>query len=516
MKKIFILLITLIIVWPFQISYSQSNKPVRIEIPVKDDNDEIYKVVPCDDNGVMLIYLSPDNDAEGNMVWIAALLDKELKETWRMTVPLPKGFAMQEALYSNNHLILFYYSQKGAPENNFRVIDIEVTAGVYSLVAYTIPERSGISYFSIGNAFALAGINTRSDESIILAYQFSSKQFSVINPGVPGKVAIVSMNIDKSTGIISSVIRTSGGARKRNYFLVKTDINGNIQANLQLSKFDDNRMINTAFSYRVDAKTDLIIGSYGKSSRTQNIEGVETIGVASTGFFSILLKDNQEANANFYEFTDFENFFRYLRRPADLTSRRTVGRLDRGREYSSDHDLMAHEVFKWKDQFVFMAEAYYPEYRTVTTMVYDYYGRPYPSTYSIFEGFRYVTTFVAGFDRTGNLLWNNDLELRNILSQNLKHRVTAWEDPEGLVLAYASEGKIVSKLINGSTTVDAIGQSEVEPISPRDRVYNDVNSVIEPWYNQYFIVYGYQNIRNSYVSSRGNKNVFYVSKMAYY
>ena len=515
MKKLFLLLLTLLVALPFQIVKGQGDRPVRMEIPVKDDT-EIYKVVPCGDHGVMVIYLSPDNDDEGNMVWIAALLDKAFKETWRMTIPLPKGFTMQEALYNNNHLILFYYAQKGEPENNFRAVDIEVASGIYTMIAYTIPERSGISYFSIGNAFALAGINTRNDESIILAYQFNNKQFSVIYPGIPGKVVIVSMNIDKASGIISSVIRTSGSARKRNYFLVKTDVNGNLLANLQLSKFDDSRMINTAFSYRVDAQTDLIIGSYGKSSRSQNIEGVETIGVASTGFFSIQLKDNQEANANFYEFSGFENFFRYLRRPSDLSSRRSANRLEKGRDYSSDHDLLAHEVFKWNDQFVFMAEAYYPEYRTVTTMVYDYYGRPYPSTYSIFEGFRYVTTFVAGFDSSGNLLWNNDLELRNMLSQNLKRRVTAWEDPEGLVLAFASEGKIVSKLINGATTIDGVSQSEVEPLSPRDRVFNDANSIIEPWYNQYFIVYGYQNIRNSYVSSRSNKNVFYINKMAYY
>lgn len=515
MKKIFILLSILLIICRIQFSYGQSNRPVRMEIPVKDDT-EIYKVVLCDENGLMIIYLSSENDVDGNMIWIAALLDKELKEAWRMTIPLPKGFSMQEALYSKDHLILFYNSKKGEPENNFRVADIDVKGGVYSMLAYTIPEKSEISYFSIGNAFALAGINTRNDESIILAYRFSNKQFSIINPGVPGKVVIVSMNIDKSSGIISSVIRTSGGARKRNYFLVKTDVNGNILTNLQLSKFDDNRMINTAFSYRVDAHTDLIIGSYGKSSRTRNIEGEETIGVASTGFFSILLEDNQEKNANFYEFTDFENFFRYLRRPSDLNSRRSMNRLEKGKDYSSDHDLLTHEVFKWKDQFVFMAEAYYPEYRTVTTMVYDYYGRPYPSTYSIFEGFRYVTTFVAGFDHAGNLLWNNDLELRNILSQNLKRRVTAWEDPEGLVLAYANEGKIVSKLINGSATVEAISQSDVEPMSPRDRVSSDANSIIEPWYNQYFVIYGYQNIRNSYVSTRGNKNVFYISKVAYY
>lgn len=494
---------------------AQDNKPVRMEIPVKDDT-EIYKVVPCESNGLMIIYLSADNDEEGNMVWIAALLDKELKETYRMSVPLPKGFSLQDALYSNDHLILFFHSPKGASEDNFRIVDIEVPSGIYHVSAYTVPERSGMAYFSIGNEFALTGINTRGEESVILAYHFDRKQFTVINPSVPGNVVIVSINIDKSSGIISTVIRTPGSAKKRDYFLVKSDVNGNVLTNLQLSKFDDNRMINTAFSYRVDKNTDMIIGSYGKANRIRSIEGIESIGVASTGFFSIVINNNQELNSNFYEFTDFENFFRYLRRPVDLNSRRSLNRLERGKDYSSDHDLMAHEIFEWNGQFVFMAEAYYPEYRTVTTMVYDYYGRPYPSSYSVFEGYRYLTTFIAGFDLSGNLLWNNDLELRNILSQNLKRRVIAWQDPEGLVLAYATDGKVVSKLINGSSTLENVTQSEVEPLNPRDRIFDDTNSSIEYWYNNYFVVYGYQNIRNSYVSSRDNKNVFYINKIAYY
>ncbi len=494
---------------------AQDNRPVRMEIPVKDDSD-IYKVVPCGQNGLLIIYLSADTDERQNMLWVAALLDTDLKEIWRKSFPLPKGFVLEEALYTNNRLIGFFHSPRGASEDNFRIIDIRLTSGELSETSQTVPEKSGVAYFSAGEQFAVAGINIRNDESVILAYQFSNSLISVISPGIPGNLAIESISIDKPSGVISAIIRTLGSARKRAYFLVKSYANGQIISNLQLSKFDDNRLINTAFAYRVDGNTDLIIGSYGRSSRARTIEGVESVGVASTGFFSVLIRNNAEENANFYEFTDFENFFRYLRRPSDLNLRRGSSRIERGRDYSMDHDILAHEVFRWKDQFVFMAEAYYPEYRTVTTMVYDYYGRPYPSTYSVFEGFRYLTTFIAGFDQAGNLLWNNDLELRNILSQKLKRRVLAWEDNEGLVLAYVNDGKITSKLIDRNKTIESPFNSDIETLSPRDRIFDDTNSSIEQWYNNYFVVYGYQNIRNSYVSSRSNKNVFYINKMAYY
>jgi len=497
-------------------SFSQDKKPVRIEIPVKDDT-EIYKVVPCSNNGVMIIYLSSETDQTGDMLWVTAMLDIKFKEIWRKNYALPKGFVLEDALYGNNHMVAFFHSSRGSAEFNFRVLDVMVRDTLLTEVKYTIPERSGLSHFSICNNFALAGLNNKNDESLLLRYDFKTREISSISPGIAGSVVIESLNIDIETSIISLVLRNTGSARKRSYYLVKTNSNGVKQSELTLSKFGDNNMINTAFSYSIDARTDLIIGSFGHSSRTRVIDGFESVGVASTGFFSVLIHDNQEVNSGFYDFTDFKNFYRYLRRPADLNFRRASNRAEgaSGANLSIDHDLLAHDVFKWKDQYVFIAEAYFPEYRTVTTMVYDYYGRPYPSTYSVFEGYRYLTTFVAGFDSTGTMKWNNDLELRNMLSQNLKPRVIAWEDVDGLVLSYTDGGKIASKLIDGSNTIDNTSFTDIASLSPRDKVYRDSNSSIEYWYKNYFLVYGYQTIRNSYQNSRNNKDIFYLNKIAF-
>lgn len=509
-----ILLFTVIISLFSSSLAGQGNKPVRLEIPVKDDT-EVYRVVPAGEFGVMIIYLSSETDENQQMLWVTAMLDRNLKEIWRQSIPLPKGFILEESLYSNTHVISFFHNPKSSDEHNFRIIDSDVSAGTYAQTSYSVPEKSGAAYFSVGDQVAVAGINIRKDESILLAYRFDRKIILEINPGTAGQAVIESISIDKSSGTISAILRTLGSAKKRAYFLVKANSEGIVLSNLQLSKFDDNRMINTAFAHKIDGLNDIIIGSYGRSSRTRTIEGRESIGVASTGFFSILIRNNAEVTTNFYEFTDFRDFYRYLRRPSDLNVRRGSIR-DRNRDYSIDHDLLAHEVFVWNDQLIFMAEAYYPEYRTITTMVYDYYGRPYPTTYSVFEGFRYLTTFVAGFDREGTLLWNNDLELRDMLTQTLKRRVVSWEDPEGLVLAYANNGKIFSKLIHKDQTIESISSADIATLNARDRIFEDSHSIIERWYDSYFLIHGYQNIKNSYVNSRNNKTVFYINKIAYF
>ena len=495
--------------------FSQSNRPVRLEIPVKDDT-EIYKVVPCEENGLMIIYLSSETDETGKMIWITAFLDRSLMERWRKSIAIPRGFILSEALFANSHMIGFWYSPKNNETDNLRIVDIGVKDSTLKEIITSIPEKSELSHFDICSNYALLGLNTKDEKALFIRYDFNSGKVSSVNQQTEDKVVIESMNIDKASGIASMVLRTIGPARKRTYFLVKADNNGQKISEIVLSKFNDNNLINTAFAYKIDNSTDLVIGSYGKNSRTRVFDGHESIGVASTGFFSILIRNNIEVSNTFYEFSDLQNFYRYLRKPADLSVRRGTNRIERGgKESSIDHDLLAHDVFKWKDNYVFLAEAYYPEYRTVTTMVYDYYGRPYPSTYSVFEGFRYLTTFIAGFDSTGVMKWNNDLELRNIITQNLKQKVLAWEDSDGLVLSYTEDARIASKILSEGNSTGSISYTDIAPLSSRDKVYKDSNSNIVSWYGNYFLVYGYQNIKNNYQSDRSNKNVFYINKVAF-
>ncbi|MFH1119541.1 MAG: hypothetical protein V1775_06925 [Bacteroidota bacterium] len=517
MKQIIFLsgLLFLILV-SFESVPAQSNRPVRLEIPVKDDT-EIYKVVPCAENGVMIIYLSSETDAKDRMIWITAFLDRNLKELWRKSVAIPRGFVLSDALFANDHMIGFWYSPKGSAPDNFRLFDVKVKDSAVREAVITVPVKSDIPHFGICNSYALAGLNTKDEKAVFIHYNLTTGVLTNLDQLVEGNVVIESMNIDNESGTVSMVMRTIGSARKRAYFLVKADRNGRKISELALTKFDDNNMVNTAFAYKVDNTTDLVIGSFGKSSRTRIIDGNESIGVSSTGFFSILIQDNREINTTFYEFSALQNFYRYLRKPSDLSVRKATNRVERGgKEISIDHDLLAHDVFKWKDNYVFIAEAYYPEYRTVTTMVYDYYGRPYPSTYSVFEGFRYLTTFIAGFDSTGIMKWNNDLELRNMVSQNLKQRVISWEDPDGLVLSYTDDARIASKMLNeGGNTSTNILFTDIAPLSARDKIFKDSNSSILAWYGDFFLVYGYQNIRNNYQNDRNNKNVFYLNKLAF-
>lgn len=495
-------------------SAAQTKKPVRMEIPVKDDS-EIYKVVTCGDNGAAIIFLSSENAEDGRIIWVTSFLDNKLKELNRFNFELPKGFTLEEALYSNNRLIAFFYTARASVDTNFYLVDFNLKDSTMAQVRFPAPGKAGLSQFSIGDNYAIAGINTRDDRSMILRYNFNDHSLNLLTSGLSEKTVIESSGINNITGGFSVIFRTTQSAKKRSYFLVKFNQAGS-PYHVHAFRFQD-MLINTAFMHEIDSKSDIIIGSYGTSSRTRNIEGQEMIGIASTGFFSLVVNENGEETINTYDFSEFDRFYRYLRRPTDIAPRRTLLRRDRTttREIADDHNLVTHRIFKHNGDYVFMAEAYYPEYRTVTTMVYDYYGRPYPSTYSVFEGFRYLTTFIAGFGANGELKWNNDLELSDDLTQTLKERVTPYyTDTTSLMLCYVDDDRIAYKMIDKGQNLSNINYSKVEPMHRHDKLQKESNSYILPWYSDYFLVYGYETLRNSYTSEKA-KSIFYLSKMAF-
>ena len=51
--------------------------------------------------------------------------------------------------------------------------------------------------------------------------------------------------------------------------------------------------------------------------------------------------------------------------------------------------------------------------------------------------------------------------------------------------------------------------------NPRDEVVEDENNHIIKWYDNYFLIYGYQKINNRSLSKQNERITFYLNKIAY-
>ena len=180
-----------------------------------------------------------------------------------------------------------------------------------------------------------------------------------------------------------------------------------------------------------------------------------------------------------------------------------------------NYQLLLHDIIIHNQQYVQVAEAYYPEYNTVSYMTYDYYGRPIMQSYTVFDGYKFFNFVVAGFDGDGNLIWDNGSDIWNVKTNFLEEQLTAHFDMNDLVLAYNSEGKIASHVYENGLEIGDLEYAPLELRHKADRLMEDNGSIIIPWHSKYFLCYGYQKIRNNSVANLNKRTVFYMNKVAF-
>ncbi|MCF8299135.1 MAG: hypothetical protein K9J13_16420, partial [Saprospiraceae bacterium] len=139
-------------------------------------------------------------------------------------------------------------------------------------------------------------------------------------------------------------------------------------------------------------------------------------------------------------------------------------------------------------------------------------------TRQVFDGYRYTHAIVAAFDKDGERLWDNTFEIMNVLSFNLKERVKVLRNSEDdeIVLVYSYGGQLNSKVIEGSKVVERKQTTKLETKNEKDKVLSNYDSDMEYWYDNYFITWGYQRIKEKGKGLLNKKRqVFYFTKIAY-
>jgi hypothetical protein len=206
----------------------------------------------------------------------------------------------------------------------------------------------------------------------------------------------------------------------------------------------------------------------------------------------------------------------YLKSKEYRQARKKAGKKEDGKDkYSIDFDLLLHDIIQKDSRFYFIAEAIYEEYHTVTNTYYDYYGRPVPVSYSVFDGYRYFNAFITCFDQDGKKLWDNGMEIFNILSFDLKNRVNTYFINDEIVMAYNREGKIAVKIIKGHEVIESVEYYQLESTYVNDKIMKDTKSNMIFWYDNYFIAYGFQTIKNNSLIRNSKRGVFYINKVAF-
>lgn len=522
---------------------AQDNKPLRVEIEAKSDFDA-HILLPVGQKGILLLYQSNESADYLTKKWYISFYDVNFKETWNKYFAVQKDLSLGFADQANNKV--YFYLEDGnkqSAKGNYQIVTIDVVTAEISSFIGSIPVNCAISGFKVLNNKAMLTGHTLPDfaqnflQSCITAavipwifnanmlkyhpfiyyVDLETKTEKMIPDPYKGQAYIENLEKDTISGNFILSIKNFIPRAENTMALEEYDALGNKTGKLMLGTQTNKRKLNTAKIASVKDDEKVIIGTYnnfiyGKQANPAFVGFSE----GSNGlYFCKINKQGEQGKMNFYNFSEFKDFYSIIaNRSAAKIMIKARKKALKGKEIAFDYKLLVHDIIVKDSAYIMIAEAYYPEYRSVTYTSYDSYGRPFTTTYTVFEGYRYTNTLIAAFNDKGELLWNNSFEIWNILSFNLNEKVKVLLDGDDIVMVYNDGENIASKIIRGKQVVEGKQYTKIETGIANDKLIGDYNSGMEYWYDNYFISYGYQKIKNTQ-QNKAKRTVFYFTKIAF-
>jgi hypothetical protein len=530
MKNSFKIFLTLAIFAMSTIAFSQSIK--RLEIPLPNNAADIF-TIPIQDKGVILM------SQVGRTGFILTRFDTNLEKMWSVQGNIDANLDYVTNCYDGQNVYLLFSRFR---TNVYEVVKINVGPGFIEKYQLMSVDKLEVSDFkAINNAVFIAGIvNT---QPVILYSDLVARTIKILPFAAKEKSELQSIELDTLNKVVNATYAV--GNRSKTYQLVvrSFDESGQQVSQFVLDPQDEFAMMNGRLNVESDS-TELMLGTYGYKSSIGGQKGPYSQGI----YFGKIMND-EVVDMKYHSFTDFKNFFNFLTpRQKERMEKKIESKKEKGDDVRLDYRMLMHDIMKVGDQYILVAEAFMPEYRyqnsypyggglgnygyspfgfggynSLSSWGYGNYGlySPYSSYYGynryrnqeVFDGYKFTHAIVAAFDKEGNLLWDNSIEIKDVKIRTLKEIVKAKIENNIVTLSYSNKGKIITKKIKGDEVIEDANEKDIDTNRNGDVIRQSTSDDIALWYDKFFLAFGVQKIKNDTEGER--RNVFYLNKISF-
>ena len=335
---------------------------------------------------------------------------------------------------------------------------------------------------------------------------------------------------DRPRGRAEFVLSQTNGRKQRLMLRQLSSEQGELLHSELVQAESERSLLTAQLSPPQDTSARLLAGTYGLRDLhyAQGLFATDLTAAPATAA-------SPRTGLRFYDFRHFRHFFDYLKpaRSARLHDR-AARRAERAAQPLRWHyHLLLHELLPQPGGgYTLVAEVYTPLYQYSNyggfvpmgvgfpragsfAPVGSSYG--YGSTYGrTFLGFRTSHVLVCGFDKRGNLLWDNSFVLGpGVVRSELEPAVQALPTADGrLVLAYLLENEVHYKRITQGEPSPNDAQVELLTSSgpAREKVLDASYTDVAPWANNQYVASGFQRIR---VERGAERHVFFLQLLQF-
>lgn len=364
------------------------------------------------------------------------------------------------------------------------------------------------SKMEIFNDYALITGRIKSTK-ILLAINIITGDHNVIKPTVSSK-GITIQNFQKVSNE-KMFVYFQHMVNKNTVDLYAMEINNKGEKVTEFKLFDDPE------KYFISATgTDLGNGKYAFVG-TYNIKSTGLLSKATqyaNGIYYALYKGEPTSNITYYNFTDFENFLKYLPENTQAKIEKKQEKKEaKGQELKMNYLMACHPLQVTEDGLYFIGEAYYPTYRTETYTTYTN-GRAVTSTRQVFDGYQYTHAMVCKLKENGELEWDQIFEMSLMYKPFRVVRFLAVNPNEkGFRLAFSTGTKLYSMTLDKRGEIDDKKESEDLVTAKSDEKIKYSVSEVSYWYDNYFLASGTVNVKEGKGLIKAKSKKFYFSKL---
>ncbi|ELR68768.1 hypothetical protein C900_05864 [Fulvivirga imtechensis AK7] len=484
----------------------QIAQPARFEVEIPGGHD--FEVVSAGEGGLLLFREKENTHKTGDQLWEIIKLDTALNALWKKEYFIPADLTLLGRYFENDQLYLLFRSQN-LSKRNLELFTLTASSGAVATTTIRNFIPFALQSFKVlNNASVLVGgyYNYR---PLVILYDLE-KNVPRVLPGLfneRSELIEIKINPDDTFDVI---LKGRTLEKVMTLFISTFDSNGNLIKKIVLDT-EKSKGLLFGRGQSLDGQAQLIAGVYGKRYSEY-----------SRGIFVANINEYGEQQIKFYNYGELKNFFRYMKAKRE---RRVLNRIERkkfkNKKLRFNYRLLVHELIKSDDQYILLGEAFYPKYRTVNSnsglfnSVWTVNRGIYHSNL-IFDGYRYTHAVILGFDKKGNLLWDNSFEINDVISFELEQFVQVDIERDKIVLLYVFDDAIRSKIIRGSEVLEGKEESKVRLTIETSEALEAKTKIegLEKWYGNVFFTYGVQNIKSTGTAIPA-REVFFVNKVIY-
>ena len=398
---------------------------------------------------------------------------------------------------------------------NAQLIRLIIKNGQFVGNLLNFPENSEIVDFSVYHRMAFLGYNAKNEPAAISILKLNDgSQFTF--PLSSDISILTEFIIDSSQNRITAALRKSLSKTETSFLVISLDTAGRHLSETVVTSPPGEQALTSMRLFPISSSRLIAAGTYGTLSTQKNPTELQ-YPEETTGIYFTLLEDQKQQSIIFYNFLELKNIKQILGKNDFESIKKKAAKKNKAlNDYSVGLTMVIHPLKKVENNsLLFIGESYSPQYHTENFTDFDFYGRPFTNSYSIFDGYRFRNAILAELDFDGKLLWDNTVEIKNLVTSDLLSKMVTFKSGRDQVCAYLSEGKIASKIIRGDEVMEKLEFTPLELGYPNDKLLTETKNRMIPWYNNYFLCYGFQEIKNISLDHDNKRLVFFFNKVRF-